>query len=70
MGLLGGGVRTATCTALDHVDVVRIAGDDFHLMLSRFPDIRDGLEAVARERADMNRQRDPGDRARRRSPTS
>lgn len=57
MGLLGGGVRTATCTALDHVDVVRIAGEDFHLMLSRFPDIRQGLEIVARERADMNRSR-------------
>jgi Fe-S-cluster-containing hydrogenase component 2 len=57
MGLLDGGLRTATCTALDHVDVVRIAGRDFHLMLSRFPDIRVGLEAVARERAQMNRQR-------------
>jgi CRP-like cAMP-binding protein/Fe-S-cluster-containing hydrogenase component 2/ferredoxin len=57
MGLLGGGVRTATCTALDHVDVVKIAGEDFHLMLSRFPDIREGLEQVARERAEMNRRR-------------
>ncbi len=26
IGLLGGGVRTATCTALDHVEVVRISG--------------------------------------------
>jgi len=57
MGLLGGGVRTATCTALDHVDVVRIAGGDFNLMLSRFPAIRAGLEQVARDRADMNRRR-------------
>jgi len=57
MGLLGGGIRTATCTALDHVDVVRIAGGDFNLMLSRFPAIRAGLEQVARERADMNRRR-------------
>lgn len=57
MGLLGGGIRTATCTALDHVDVVRIAGEDFQLMVSRFPDIREGLKEVARERADMNRQR-------------
>jgi len=57
MGLLGGGVRTATCTALDHVDVVKIEGEDFHLMLSKFPDIRDGLETVARERAEMNRRR-------------
>ncbi|HYT66763.1 MAG TPA: cyclic nucleotide-binding domain-containing protein [Vicinamibacterales bacterium] len=57
MGLLGGGVRTATCTALDHVDVVKIAGGDFNLMLSRFPGIREGLEKVARERAEMNRAR-------------
>ena len=57
MGLLGGGVRTATCTALDHVDVVKIAGEDFQLMVSRFPDIRAGLEKVARERAEQNRQR-------------
>jgi Fe-S-cluster-containing hydrogenase component 2 len=57
MGLLGGGVRTATCTALDHVDVVKIAGEDFGLMLSRFPDIRDALQIVARERAEMNRSR-------------
>ena len=57
MGLLGGGIRTATCTALDHVDVVRIAGGDFNLMLSKFPAIRAGLEQVARDRADMNRRR-------------
>ena len=29
IGLLGGGVRTAMCTALDHVELVRINGDDF-----------------------------------------
>ena len=57
MGLLGGGVRTATCTALDHVDVVRIKGEDFALMVERFPDIRASLEQVAAERAAMNLQR-------------
>ena len=57
MGLLGGGVRTATCTALDHVDAVRIKGEDFALMLQRFPDIRANLEQVAAERAAMNLQR-------------
>jgi CRP-like cAMP-binding protein/Fe-S-cluster-containing dehydrogenase component len=57
MGLLGGGVRTATCTALDHVDVVRIKGEDFTLMVQRFPDVRASLEQVAAERAEMNRQR-------------
>jgi CRP-like cAMP-binding protein/Fe-S-cluster-containing dehydrogenase component len=57
MGLLGGGLRTATCTALDHVDVVTIRGEDFQLMLDRFPAIRTSLEQVARERAEMNQAR-------------
>src|SRR5262249_11271007 len=49
--------RTATCTALDHVDVVKISRQDFELMLSRFPDIRGGLEHGALERAAENRER-------------
>ena len=57
MGLLGAGVRTASCTALDHVDVVKMAAADFHLMLATFPAIRSGLEAVAHDRAEMNRRR-------------
>lgn len=57
MGLLGGGLRTATCTALDHVDLVRIRGEDFGVMVQRFPAIRASLEQVAGERAEMNRQR-------------
>ena len=57
IGLLGGGVRTATCTALDHVEVVRIAGDDFLEMVERFPSVRQGLEAVAEERRAANQQR-------------
>ncbi len=57
IGLLGGGQRTATCTALDHVEVVRIAGDDFRAMIERFPEVRRGLEAAAEERRAQNRQR-------------
>ncbi|MGD0966516.1 MAG: cyclic nucleotide-binding domain-containing protein [Candidatus Acidiferrales bacterium] len=57
LSLLGGGVRTANCIALDHVEVVRIRVDDFNLMLDQFPDVRRGLEAVASERAAENRQR-------------
>jgi CRP-like cAMP-binding protein/Fe-S-cluster-containing dehydrogenase component len=57
IGLLGGGVRTATCTALDHVEVVRISGDDFRQMIERFPSVRRGLEAVAEERRSANAQR-------------
>jgi len=57
MGLLAGSVRTASCTAMDHVDVVKVSAEDFALMLSRFPQIRTALETVARERAEMNRAR-------------
>ncbi|HKF26521.1 MAG TPA: cyclic nucleotide-binding domain-containing protein [Candidatus Acidoferrum sp.] len=57
IGLLGGGTRTATCTALDHVEVVRISGQDFRQMVERFPNVRRGLEAVAEERRRANAQR-------------
>ncbi len=57
IGLLGGGVRTANCTALDHVEVVRIPGDDFRQMVERFPTVRRGLELVAEERRFANEQR-------------
>jgi len=57
IGLLGGSVRTATCTALDHVEVVRVSGDDFREMVERFPNVRRGLEAVAEERRSGNAQR-------------
>jgi len=57
IGLLGGGVRTATCTALDHVEVVRVSSDDFRQMVERFPSVRRGLEAVAEERRSANAQR-------------
>jgi CRP-like cAMP-binding protein len=50
MGLLAGGVRTATCIALDHAEVVKIAQDDFNLMLERFPDIKTQLQAEATRR--------------------
>lgn len=57
IGLLGGGLRTASCTALDHVELVRISGDDFREMVARFPAVRSGLEAVAAERQAGNAQR-------------
>ncbi len=57
IGLLGGGTRVATCTALDHVEVVRIKAEDFALMLETSPDVRRALMAVADERQEMNRQR-------------
>ena len=57
IGLLGGGVRTATCTALDHVELVRISDEDFREMMARFPAIRAGLEVLAAERRAANAQR-------------
>jgi CRP-like cAMP-binding protein/Fe-S-cluster-containing hydrogenase component 2 len=57
IGLLGGGARTATCTALDHAELVRISGEDFRVMVEQFPEVRRGLEAIARERQDANRER-------------
>ena len=48
IGLLAGGLRTATVTALDHVELSRIDGEDFQRMLDLFPDIRRNLNAVGR----------------------
>ena len=57
IGLLGAGRRTATCTALDHVELVRIHGDEFHQMVDQFPDVRRSLEELAQQRQVQNRQR-------------
>jgi CRP-like cAMP-binding protein/Fe-S-cluster-containing dehydrogenase component len=43
------GVRVATCSALDHVDLVRIRGDDFRHILEQFPEVREQLVGVAVE---------------------
>jgi len=57
MGLLGAGVRTASCTALDHVELVRIAKADFDLMMERFPAIRQGMEETAAAHTRQNAER-------------
>src|SRR5581483_1507561 len=57
IGLLGEGRRTATCTALDHVEVVRIHADEFHQMVEQFPEVRRSLETMVRGRQEQNRQR-------------
>src|SRR5258706_13267424 len=50
IGLLGGRVRTATCIALDHVELVRISDDELRDMVARFPSGRSRLESGADER--------------------
>ncbi|HXF03800.1 MAG TPA: cyclic nucleotide-binding domain-containing protein [Blastocatellia bacterium] len=56
IGLLSGGVRTATCTALDHVEVVRLRKDDFVALIERFPAIRAQLEAEAQRRIEATQR--------------
>jgi CRP-like cAMP-binding protein/Fe-S-cluster-containing hydrogenase component 2 len=54
------GVRTATCTALDHVDLVRITAADFRDIVGQFPDqlrrplIDGALKALQRDRDTLN----------------
>ena len=56
IGLLGNsGRRTATCTALDHVEVVRIAADDFHRMMDEFPQVQSSLTRVAADHLEQNK---------------
>jgi CRP-like cAMP-binding protein/Fe-S-cluster-containing dehydrogenase component len=54
------GVRTATCTALDHVDLVRITAGDFRDIVGQFPDqlrrplIEGAKKLLARDRDTVN----------------
>jgi Fe-S-cluster-containing hydrogenase component 2 len=57
MGLLGAGKRTATCTALDHVELVEIGKEDFERMMREFPAIRAGMEEKARVHTAENARR-------------
>jgi CRP-like cAMP-binding protein/Fe-S-cluster-containing hydrogenase component 2 len=57
IGLLGAGVRTATCSALDHTEVVRISAEDFSEMLATFPDIADKLKSISDGRVRENQNR-------------
>ncbi len=43
------GLRTATCTALDHVELIRIPGRQFRKLLNTFPEMVDSLSAKASE---------------------
>jgi len=50
------GVRTATCTALDHVDLVRISPADFRAIVEQFPAVRAAVVADALKRLESDRQ--------------
>jgi CRP-like cAMP-binding protein len=55
-GLAPPGVRTATCTALDHLELVRITREDFQEIIKRYPKVRERLVTQARERLQANQQ--------------
>jgi CRP-like cAMP-binding protein len=57
IGLLRSIKRIATCTALDAVDVVKVPGAEFNLMLEKFPGVRAQLEPVAEARMAATRSR-------------
>ena len=48
------GYRTATCTAVDYVQLVRITAEDFHQMLGRFPGVAKEIQEAARSRRQVN----------------
>ncbi|GAA5511124.1 cyclic nucleotide-binding domain-containing protein [Novipirellula caenicola] len=47
-GTVRPGVRTATCSALDHVELIRIRGEDFRNLLAQFPELKNTLAAKAK----------------------
>lgn len=51
------GVRTATCSALDHVDVVQVRGEDFQSLLDSFPQFHKHFLNVAIEYLQKNEKR-------------
>src|SRR5207342_2509097 len=50
------GQRTATCTALDHVELVRVPATTFAGLLAAHPDVRDVLEVRCLELLAQNRE--------------
>ena len=46
--------RTATCSSLDHVDLVRLSGEAFHEVLDQFPDVRRQVIELAVRRLEDN----------------
>ena len=56
VGLVGGGFRTATVTALDTVDLVKICDDDFDEVIRSFPDDQHVIKAAGGRLRQQNRE--------------
>jgi Fe-S-cluster-containing hydrogenase component 2/CRP-like cAMP-binding protein len=50
------GRRTASCSALDHVELIRISGDDFEALRREFPDIDSAMQKTALELLQRDKQ--------------
>jgi CRP-like cAMP-binding protein/Fe-S-cluster-containing hydrogenase component 2 len=48
--------RTATCTAIDHVEAVAISAEDFEVLVREYPDMAEKLHAEARRRLKENEE--------------
>ncbi len=59
IGLLRDTPRTATCTALDAVQLVKIDAADFRTMLEKVPAVRDSLDKIAASRIAANEAQKP-----------
>ena len=51
--------RSATCSALDHVELVRVRREDFRAMLRQFPSLLQTFLSIARRRLGSDRMLDP-----------
>ncbi len=54
LGIAASGLRTATCSALDHVDLVRMDKETFLDLIGMFPQLRENVLKVARERLEAD----------------
>lgn len=50
------GVRTATCTALDHVELIRIHGGPFRQLLAQLPTLKEELIKKAKDTLEQNQE--------------
>ena len=55
--IVDNGTRTATCTALDHVEVVRVDRADFDFLRKAHPPLDARVLAIAKDRIKANRER-------------
>lgn len=56
IGLIQGGKRTASCVALDHVELIKIEKKDFDALIAKYPKVLKALQKAAEERLGLQRK--------------